>query len=184
VEEVSEFCELMSRIRDGDAEAMEQVCLRYSDAIRHVVRRKLRQRLRTQYDSVDFVQAVWASVVGVPREDFHFETPADLVRFLARLATHKVIDAYRQRRAQKNYCEREVPLESPSALPGREPTPSQNAIAGERLQKMIDALTPAQRRILALRRQGHTHQEIADQLGIDVKTVQRILSCLERNLRP
>ena len=56
------------------------------------------------------VNSVWASVVGVPREDFHFETPADLVRFLARLATHKVIDAYRQRRAQKNYCEREVPI--------------------------------------------------------------------------
>jgi len=182
VEAPSEFCELMSRVRDGCPEAMDQVCRLYSNAIRVVVRRKLRQRLRSQYDSVDFVQAVWASVAGVPRQDFTFETPEDLIRYLARLATHKVIDAYRQRTAQKQHCEREQPLESPSAIPGREPTPSQNLIADERFQKMIDALTPAQRRILTLRRQGYTHQEIAEQLRIDVKTVQRILGVLERNL--
>jgi len=181
VEAPSEFAELMCRVREGCPKAMEEVCRRYTNAIRYVVRRKLRQRLRAQYDSVDFVQAVWASVAGVPRGDFTFETSEDLIRFLARLATHKVIDAYRQSIAQKN-CEVEQPLESPSAVPGREPTPSQNAIADERFQKMIDALTPGQRRILMLRRQGHTYEEIADHLKIDVKTVQRILGFLERKL--
>jgi DNA-binding NarL/FixJ family response regulator len=48
-------------------------------------------------------------------------------------------------------------------------------MAEERWDRLLDGQPPQDRRILELLRQGHTHAEIAQQVGVSEKRVQRLL---------
>lgn len=54
--EETEFSLLMARVQSGDQQAATEVVQRYGEAILRVVRRRLDQRLRPEYDSIDFLQ--------------------------------------------------------------------------------------------------------------------------------
>lgn len=184
-ESATEFVELMARVRTGSQEAMTELCRRYGGHLRRVVRRKLSQRLRGQFDSLDFTQDVWVSFVAVPAEQYTFDTPEQLVLFLSRVACNKVVDAYRQRLGAGKRIEQQEP--TPESIPvpaSREPTPSQAFLADERWERILDGLTPAQREVVDLLRQGHTHHEISEQLGLHVKEIQRLVRKLSKRLEP
>jgi RNA polymerase sigma factor (sigma-70 family) len=180
----TDFTTLMARVRSGDQDAMGEMCERYSGHVRRVVRRKLNQRLRGQFDSLDFLQDVWTSFVAVPLENYTFETPEGLILFLSRLACNKVVEAYRTRvGAQKRTLDREAPL--PDAVPaplGRQPTPSQVVMADERWAQLLEGLAPKQRKVVDLLRQGHTHLEISEIMGVHVKVIQRLIRKLWERL--
>jgi RNA polymerase sigma factor (sigma-70 family) len=179
------FARLMERMRSGCPDAARELFDRYSPHIRKAVRRRLHQRLRTQYDSLDFTQAVWASFFAVPPDRHTFNTPDDLLGFLAQVASNKVTEVFRQRLQTDKYnLNREVPLgeddrERPAEPRAGQPTPSQVAMANERWERLLAGQPDHFRRVLELRRQGHTHQEIARQLGVTTKVIQRLLRKLD-----
>lgn len=182
---LSRFRELMERVRAGSPEAVQELIDRYGALILRVIRRRLHKKLRSKFDSQDFSQDVWASFFAIPPEQFTFERPDILVRFLARMASHKVYDVLRQRLdSQKHDLRREVSMEGPAGrlveeMPGCDPTPSQVAIAEEEWEKLM-ARQPSDchRTILVLRRRGNTQEQIAAKLGLEVKMVQRVLQKL------
>jgi RNA polymerase sigma factor (sigma-70 family) len=189
----TEFESLMGRVRAGCPRAAQEVFDRYSDAVRRVVRRALRQRMRARYDSHDFLQSVWASFFLTPPEQYTFDTPEALVRFLSRVAFHKVVDeGRRQLGTDKHDVNRERSLEAVAGpyrrpeevLAGRTPTPSQVLMAEERWQQLLKGQPPQARRVLELLRQGYSHQEIADQLGLYPKLIQRFLQKLRQRGEP
>src|SRR3954451_7111593 len=106
-----DFQQLMERVRAGSPEAAREVFELYSGHVRRVVRRQLHQRLRSQYDSLDLLQAVWASFFQVPVERYTFASPDDLIPFLSRLAYNKVVEVFRRhfQTGQRN-LNREQPL--------------------------------------------------------------------------
>jgi RNA polymerase sigma factor (sigma-70 family) len=176
-----EFRQLMARVRAGNEEAARELFDRYSGHISRVVRRRLHRRLRTQYDTLDFLQAVWASFFAAPFEDYKFEQPKDLVGFLARMAYNKVVDATRRRFGTvKHSINGEVRFEegrgaSAEHVPVRQPTPSQLVMAEERWEQLVRGLTPPFRRVLELLRKGYTHKKIAHEVGLHPKMIQRFL---------
>jgi RNA polymerase sigma factor (sigma-70 family) len=188
----TEFEQLMARVRSGCPRATQEVFDLYSEHIRRVIRRRLNHRLRPQYDSVDFNQSVWASFFQIPPEQYTFATPDDLIAFLSRLALNKVVDETRKRlQTRKHNVSREQSLDDPAPPgaeefpadpPGRLPTPSQLAIAEEHWVQMLEGQGPRERRVLEMLRQGHTHQEIAEQLGTHPKVIQRLLKKLHERL--
>ncbi len=184
-----EFAALLERARGGSQEAAEEIYRRYGDAVRRVVRRRLEQRLRRRYDSTDFTQLVWASFFCTPAQDWSFATPEALIAFLSRLATNKVIDTVRQQcETARRGDAQEESLDtgrSPDqddalvhALPAATHTPSQYVMANERWQHLVRNLPPGHRRIVEMLREGHTTVEIADQLGMDRKVIQRLINRL------
>jgi RNA polymerase sigma-70 factor (ECF subfamily) len=189
-----DFAGLMERVRAGCPRAAREVVDRYGDHLRRIVRRRLNQRLRTQYDSLDFLQDVWASVFTGPARWRSFATPADLLRFLARLASNKVVEAARRRlKTQKHDLKRERSLEhavgdAASAAPidpaARQPTPSQVVMAAERWEGLLRGQPARYRHALELLRQGHTHTEVAEQLGFHPKLIQRLLRKLNPTPEP
>ena len=78
----SDFRTLLAGIRSGSEEAAWQLIEQYGPHIRRIVRRRLDRRLRSQFDSVDFVQAVWASFFREPDQIRSFETLPDLIKYL------------------------------------------------------------------------------------------------------
>jgi len=176
----TEFELLMERVRAGSPEAAQEVYDRYSDHIRWVVRRRLHHRLRTQYDSVDFLQAVWASFFVAPADRYTFSTPEALIHFLSRLACNKVIEVFRQRlQTERHNLNREQSLEGlgdeVNDPPERGPSPSQLAIAEEHWERLLQGQPPLKRQVLEMLRQGHTQREISEQLDLHPKAIQRFL---------
>jgi RNA polymerase sigma-70 factor (ECF subfamily) len=184
--------DLLRRAREGNPEAAQELYDRYGDHVLRVVRKILHRRLRRHYDSTDFTQAVWASFFQVPAEQASFDSPAALVTFLSRMAAHKVMETTRKRLgADKHGSARATSLDAPhpeqggavgERLPADIATPSQFVIADERWQLMIQGLPPGHRRILELLREGHSHVDIAEKLGLHRRVIQRLLHHLERHM--
>ena len=180
----------MERIRDGDQDAVQELCDRYGQHILRVVRRRLDRKLRAKFDSADFTQAVWTSFFVNPCHQFAFERPEELIAFLGKLAQDKLVDVLRQRyRTRKYNVNRERSLNRSAekqALrqedPG--PTPSQLALAQEEWDRLLKDQPPHYQMILTLLRQGDTHDEVARKVGVSEKTVRRVLRKLDPGSAP
>ena len=176
-EQHEDFQTLMRRIRAGSEEAARELFERYGPHVRRVVRRKLRQPLRSKFDSDDFEQAVWASFFALLPHRGTFDRPEALVTFLVKLAQNKVIDAIRQRLTQKYDVNREHAFSDSADYQAalKQPTPSQIAMAREEWRRLLAGKPDHYQRILTLRLQGHKVKEIAELVQVDEKTVRRVL---------
>lgn len=187
--DAADFNALIDGLRRRDGDAIAALIEQYGGVIRAAVRRGLHDRLRTQFDSLDFVQDVWASLLALPPDRREFATPEALAAFLARVARNKVADVFRQRfQSQKYAIAREVPPpadggdEKESLAQGREPTPSLLAIAAERWEGLLTQLPPDYHPILRMLRDGFTYDEIAAAAGVSVRTVNRVVGRLKTYL--
>jgi RNA polymerase sigma factor (sigma-70 family) len=172
------FIELLEKCRAGDADAMAALYARYNEVIRQAVRRRLPDRMRQEFDSLDFAQDVWASFCALPVGPDRFQSRQELQAFLTRVAYNKVTDTYRRRIAGKGHAvSKEIPL---FPLPSPEATPSQWAIAGERWNEIADTLPPLDLAIVKRLREGYSHQEVAEMASVSVRTVGRILQRVHR----
>lgn len=176
-----DFRGLMQRIREGSEEAAWELVDRYGERIRHVVRRMLNQRLRSKFDSLDFVQLVWSSFFRAGFQPGQFQRPEQLAAFLLAMARNKVgMEVRRRLGAEKYNLNREAPLdEGKEEVSGSQPTPVEVVIARERWNRMLQDQPEHGRRIIELRLQGYTCQEIADSLHLAERTVRRFLKRLE-----
>jgi RNA polymerase sigma factor (sigma-70 family) len=180
-DDARDFAGLMRRVGAGSQGAAGELVGRYGAHILRIVRRKLNRSLRTKFDSTDFVQAVWASFFALPLERYHFEQSATLAGFLCHLARNKVVEAVRQRlQTQKYNINRERALEegavySAETLVAREPSPAEIAIAREEWARLLAGQPEHYQQILAGLRDGETQQTIAEHLGLNERTVRRVL---------
>jgi RNA polymerase sigma factor (sigma-70 family) len=179
-----EFSVLMERVLTGDEAAAVELLQRYGGAVRLAVRRRLHRRLRTKFDSIDFMQDVWASFFANPPRPEAFEGSDKLIAFLTTVARNKVIDATRQRLVSQQYnitnersLDRSTPG-GPNQVPGLGPTPSQVVTGDDQWSKLMATQPPAYRRILILLRDGKKPTEIAEETGIHRRTVCRVIDKL------
>lgn len=187
----TDLAERLRRAKAGDEAALRELLKRFEDEVRMVVRHRLPRALRSQFDSMDFVQAVWQSVFtgeGIDLE--RFENPRHLLAYLLGVAKNKVYEEHRKRTSQKYNIARQEPLfvrrgnrEVPREVPANDPSPSQDAQAGDRLAQILHGRSAQERQVVDLRRHGLTYDEIATQLGLHESAVRRIVTsiraCLE-----
>jgi RNA polymerase sigma factor (sigma-70 family) len=182
-EDEPDFRNLLAQIGQGSEDAARTFLERYGKYIQRVVRRRLDPKLRSKFDSDDFVQDVFASFFKNPPAPETFQ-PEAFLTFLANMARNKVADAARQQMGrEKRSVNRENSLDGSAriqarALPGLDPTPSETAVANEKWQSLLQQNGPQQERILQLLRMGYTHEEIARVLELNAKRVQRLLQKL------
>ena len=87
----------MKGVRSGSQEAAWRLIDLYAGHIRRVVGQiPLIVGFGLGFDSVDFVQLVWASFFRQPAQTLSFETSNDLACYLAIIARNKVIDEGRR----------------------------------------------------------------------------------------
>lgn len=179
--EEDEFRALLEEAQAGSQDAMCELIERYAPHIVRAVRRKLSKAIRAKFDSFDFVQAVWASFFGAPRGLVRFDRPEELMGYLVTLAHNKVVDEIRRRMKTEKYnVNRERSLDDSGlhlarSLAAQEPSPSEVAVADELWARLLKGQPEDYRRILELRRVGNTQQQIADQLGLNERTVRRVI---------
>jgi RNA polymerase sigma factor (sigma-70 family) len=175
-----EFSNLMMRILEGDKDAASELYFLYGPHILKAVRRRLHPKLRSKFDSLDFVQDVWASFFRRIPEGRNFAGPEELILFLATMARNKVVQTVRARMLrEKHNVNREVPPEQfPQGIDGffaNQKTPSEAFMDREAWDQFLKKQPLAYRRIFLLLREGKSSSTIADELGISQRTVNRVL---------
>jgi RNA polymerase sigma factor (sigma-70 family) len=183
------FQRLMEQLRSGSADAPGELLDRYGAHVLRVIRHRLDQRLRQEFDSADFLQDVWKSFFQALPPGRTFDGPEALIAYLAQVARHKVVDACRRRATHARDARRERPLDAPDGVPAGAvaaagATPSQEAAANDLWERLVEGLPPQHRRIVALLREGRSHAEIARELRVDRKTVYNLVRRLTPRLSP
>jgi RNA polymerase sigma factor (sigma-70 family) len=181
-----DFRTLMRQISDGSEDAAWILVENYGELIRRAVRRVLNTRLRSKFDSLDFVQLVWSSFFRARNRLDRFERPEELAAFLMTIARNKVgMEIRRRLQTEKYNLNREQSLNEPSIvnrhITDPRPMPIDVAIAREQWNHFLSGQPNHYREIIKLRLQGRTHQDIAHLLKIDERTVRRFLNKLFLN---
>lgn len=184
-----DFQALMQRVLDGSDEAAKELFDNYAPCLVHAIRRRLSQRMRSRFDTQDFAQDVWASFFAEAPDKRAFDTPDALLAFLTVLAQNKISDAARQRtHAQKCDVNRELSLDDSQGvvdkgrLMGNDATPSQILMGQEEWLEFFHKQRPVYQRVLILLRAGKTHEQIAREMKVDRRTVDRIVGRLAREM--
>jgi RNA polymerase sigma-70 factor (ECF subfamily) len=179
-EDTRHFQTLLQQVQQGSQEAARELADTYGPYVRRYVRRTLNSSLRQKFDSIDFVQLVWASFFTEPKGLPPLESPEHLVGYLAGMARHKVLNTGRHMQTQKHDVQREVRLDcaghaTEPHLASRDPTPSSVAIFHEEWERLVEDQPEKVRRIIELRFAGNTYEEIACALAIHERTVRKII---------
>jgi RNA polymerase sigma-70 factor (ECF subfamily) len=183
-DEQCQFDALMERLRQGSQDAAWELVEVYGPFIRRVVRKTLDRRLRPKFDSLDFVQAVWASFFRHREQFDKFREAKNLVAFLVRVARNKVIDENRRRLGTAKYdVRRERSLYDPEAaasesLLEKPPQTRQAAVARERWEAMLHRQPRQYQRVVEMRLAGFAFKEIGAMLGISDRTAKRVIQRL------
>jgi RNA polymerase sigma factor (sigma-70 family) len=180
-----DFHELMDRVLAGSDEAAKELVELYGPAVLRVVRLRLHAKLRSKFDSDDFVQDVWTSFFADPPRMNTFDTPEDLALFLTQVARNKVIDASRHRARSREgiedgFCELSLDdSTSPvNELVAPQASPSTAAMSREEWDSLLERQPLVYRRILQLYRAGRSTTAIADDQKISERTVRRVIARL------
>jgi len=162
---IDDFRELIRKVREGSEDAAREVVERYGNALRRAIRRRLDQRLRSKFDSVDFTQGVWNSFFHSVGDLVQLDSPQDLMNYLLGMAHHKVSNENRRRLEYQEYnVNREQSLEGLEEqhllqIPSPDPSPVDVAIAHERRDQLLETVLPSCREIVQLKNGGTFLQE-------------------------
>lgn len=182
------FDSLIAKVRQGNNEAAKELLAEYGPHIIRVVRRRMNAKLRERFDSQDFTQAVWASFFGNIDEVTRLRDSEELIQFLSRVASNKVIDAGRrgQTSPENHLTDGETGEQAghDHRLNISQPTPSEHAMARESWDRIVQDEGETERRIVECRRIGMTQLEIATEMGTSERQIRRILSRLARKMPP
>jgi RNA polymerase sigma-70 factor (ECF subfamily) len=191
--EAEQFRLLMERVRSGETEAMGDLLRHFEQEVRIVVRQKLPRRLRVRYDSMDFVQSVYQSIMADWRTEppERFESPEKVLAYLSTTARNKVLEIYRKETRTKKY---DIKKEVASVVSGgssgaeyeprgNDPSPSQYAQAKDLLDNLTRGKPAVVAHVLDLRQQGLTFDEIGERVGLSDRSVRRMLDDLKERAR-
>lgn len=189
----SNFEQLMTEVALGSEDAVWELAETYTPYILRVLRMGLTSQVRRRVDSQDLAQMLWASLLLRRTELVRMKSPQELIAFLCRSAKNLTLDARRRYlETQKYNMDRERSLEpftsdderpeEPTienrALFSRDPSPSQHASVRERWNRILEQSSDRDRRILQLRLEGLTFEDISGQLQINQGTARRAIERL------
>jgi RNA polymerase sigma-70 factor (ECF subfamily) len=172
---------LLDLWRAGNQEAARVLFERYSDRLVALARRHINQRLARRIDAEDIVQSVFRTFFRRAQNgDLHLYDPDHLCALLARITIHKALDQISFHKAAK----RDFNLDADSGTPDhdlvaqvldQEPTPEAVNLFLDHLEHLLSRLAPDEQKVLEMRMQGYTVEEIARRLNTYDRKIYRIL---------
>lgn len=185
-EPTDEFTALLGRARDGDQGALEQLARQYETKVRIVARVRLGAALRPYLDSVDLVQSVHRSLLlGLRDARFDVTTPERLMALALTMVQRKVARAWRRMRRQRrteggggeDLCELLTSLTAPDS------DPAKAAQLNDQIRHLWAHLDATEQRMLELRMQDYSSDEMARELSLNPVALRVRLSRLRQRLR-
>lgn len=180
----------IDRLKEGDAGAAQQLWERYFQRLVPLARRRLQAASRRAADEEDVALSAFDSFCrGAEAGRFPQLFDRDsLWKLLVVLTIRKAARLVRYERQQKRRGDRNISLseredEGPAPLDqilSHEPTPEFAVQVAEQFQHLLTLLGEAELiRIVSLKMEGYTNEEIAAQLDCTPRTVQRKLRIIQ-----
>jgi DNA-directed RNA polymerase specialized sigma24 family protein len=185
----------IGQLKAGDPAAAQHLWEPYYRQLIHRARQKLQGSPRRAADEEDVVLSAFDSFCRAAAQGRFPQLldRQDLWQLLVLIADRKTCDLVnyerRQRRGGGKVLD-EAALAAPDAreqaeplaeLPGPEPSPAFAAQVAEECQRLLQALGDQElQQIAVLKLEGYTVEEIADQLALVPRTVQRRLQLIRR----
>ena len=170
------FVTLIERLRQGDNDAARSLLAKYETVLRRIVAvRLLDRRLRGAADSEDICQSVLGSFfVRLRLGQYEIADESDLLRLLATMVRNKVASKKRRRTLEKReavlaYLRKRIEENKT----GSEPSPSEWLTYVELVRKAEELLSPEERALISLRKQGIGWFEIGTRLGEDPECLRK-----------
>lgn len=172
---------LLRLLQAGDEAAAAAIFERYAERLTRLARSRLAVRLAARVDAEDIVMSAYRSFFIAARHGrFELERGGDLWRLLVEVTLHKLYRSVQHHQAQRRDVQRESPLHEIDAtsipVTDNDPTPDEAAMAAEELEAVLERLPERGRQALELRLQGCEHEEIAQRLACNERTVRRWLN--------
>jgi RNA polymerase sigma-70 factor (ECF subfamily) len=166
--DMGKFRDLWDRVRAGDAQAAAELVQQFEPMIRHEVRLRMTDpRLARQYDSADICQSVLASLFArAACGQFDLTGPDDLACLLLTMARNKLASKARRLRARPadGHMDEDVDIDELAWATERE-DPGQIVLGRDLVEQLRSHLGLEERRIVELRGDGATWDDVAASLG-------------------
>lgn len=177
---------LLSQARTGDQDAVAALYRLHTARLKSAVNKRLGSKLRDKMESVDLVQSVWKDALGDINE-FEYRGPDSFFHWLLTRLNHKIQDKGRYFTTEMRDPGKEERLvrentESPGITPppSEDPTPSEVAMAGEdldRVMALLDRLPEPQRQVLVFRmRDELTFERIGEIINKSADAVRKLFT--------
>ena len=189
----SSVTDWIASLKAADAEAAQRIWERYASRLLELARCRLGHAPRTVADEEDVAQSVFRNVCdGAAKGRFgDINNRDDLWWLLLAITKHKVVDHIRRETAEKRGGDRVINETalwtskigswefSLDYLIGDEPTPDLLAQLDDEVSWLLNMLRDDRLRQIALERiEGYTVSEIATDLGISTRSVERKLNLI------
>ena len=189
--EEHEWQRMIQGLRDGDGVIVRTFYDQYGRMLHQIARRRLASGLRRRVDASDIVQSVFRTFFRRAHEgQFSLPDSQKLWNLLCAITLTKVRETARFHFRQKRGLDREV--HPPARRPGDEQRPYEPADPGlspasgaeftDQLQTLLESLDPEEQRVVDLKLQDCTHEEVAAAMGVSERTVRRVLSRMRSRL--
>lgn len=182
--------QFLDRVRDGDESATKELLDCYVERLIELARSRLSPKLTRRLDPEDVVQSAFRSFfrqARTGRDDVREEE--DLWRLLAAITLHKVLRRAKYHRAKKRNVSSEESGVLWSALRAvgheayaREPTPEEAITLKEQVEEVMRRLSKLQRRVIELRLQGNSVEEISIEARCSERSVHRAVGLASKHL--
>ena len=165
--------------RQGDQNAARQIVERYCDRMLMLARRRISERLASRVDPDDILQSVFRTFFRRLKDgQFVFEEQDDLCKLLTRITLHKTLRQVAFHKAAKRDPNLEMgqgdqQREQLLAVLDREPTAEATVAFLDQLEHFLRKLDDQTKRIIEMRLEGYTNDEIAKELGIYDRKIRR-----------
>jgi RNA polymerase sigma-70 factor (ECF subfamily) len=172
---------LLSRLGHGEEQAAAEIFNRHVNRLVALAATRLSQRFAQRVDPEDVVQSAFRSFFREAKAGrYQFQRSGDLWRLLAAITLNKL---YRQiefhgaakRNARREQGKGDADQSSIEYWVSREPTADAAVELIDEVGAVMKALEPGDRKVLELRLQDLSTEEIAAQLGCSDRTVRRAL---------
>ena len=188
--ESTDFHQLLSRARDGDQAALDELVREYESELTRVVKARLGNALRPYFDSVDLVQSVHKTVLlGIQDDKLKIQSPEHLVRLAAMIVRRKIARYWKRHRRQLrldsiciNECDGASLASLVLAASGDSFDPGRDMELNERLAAIMEQLKPIDRKLIELRLEGCSTAEAARHMEMDSDLLRARLGRVRRKL--
>ncbi len=174
------------RLRQGDSAAAYELWERYSKRMQSLGRKRLQGAARTAFDEEDVALSAYGAFCFAVQEGRYTSVQGrdDLWPLLATFTVRKANDRLKGEGAWKR-SGRETggpTLDEAAFLshaPSAEPDPALRALFNDEFRRLMQALNDEElERLVVLKLDGHTNDEIAADLGLTRRTIQRMLNLI------
>ena len=178
---------LFASLVDGEPNAADDIFHRYLQRLTRLARTRLAPQLNARTAPEDIVMSAYRSFfVGAAAGRFRNDKAGDLWALLATIAMRKLYRTIAHHSAEKRAIDREQPIpESQNEghwFRSNQPTPDEAVALSDELEWLLASQTPDHRRMLELRLQGFSMEEIAAEVGAAERTVRRVLQHVREQL--